>query len=487
MTHRTPAFVATMWAVVLLACSCDRRPTRSDDAVDDQTDAPALPAPVVEPVEAVDSAGEEPETARPRSPTPSLVGSDYVPDDDPENGGPEGFPLTRARDPADPTDARKRPFTIEALYQLKGIGAPTWAPDGLHIAFTVTSYDLQRGEQNQDVYVIAADGTGLRRMTQGSAQDGDPQWSPDGKSLLFRADRGDVPQLYRMAVDGGEAERVTDVPTGVDTPRWVPGGDRVLFVSRVFPEFGADMSAQRSALEDRERSPIRAHLADELLFRHWTQYDDGRVQHIFSHAASDGGVVDLTPGAFEAPAFSLDDDGLAISPDGRELAFVSNRDPGSTRAWTTNRDVFVVSIAPGTKYEAINLTDSNEAHDGLPSYSPDGKWIAFLRQEIPGFEADRFRLAVHDRETGEQRILTEGFDYWVTDLRWAPDSRSIVFQADVEGRTPLFTVALETGEIEKLALPSVHGFDVASTGALAFTFSRVGEPIELYTADADGA
>ena len=175
-----------------------------------------------------------------------------------------------------------------------------------------------------------------------------------------------------------------------------------------------------------------------------------------------------------------------ISPDGRELAFVAN--PDRDLALSTNNDIFIVPIDPKGKAHPTprDLTTDNRATDVSLRYSPDGRFIAYRRQARAGYESDEFELALYERATGKVRVLTEGFPEWVTDFRWSADSQSLVFQAPVKGRTPLFRVPVDGGAIEPLALPSAGAWDLAPDGRLALTFSRVGTPVELWLADAGG-
>ncbi len=189
-------------------------------------------------------------------------------------------------------------------------------------------------------------------------------------------------------------------------------------------------------------------MADRLLYRHWTSWKDGRRSHILLFNIQQKTYRDLTPGDFDAPAFSLGGVGFTFSPDGREICFVANRDHNESE--TTNKDLFVVPAAGGA---VVNLTASNSAYDGDPAYSPDGKYIAYRKQTVPGYEADRFRIALLDRATGQSVVLTDGFDNWVNDIQWSPDSRSILFTADVRGHVPLYRVDRTTRSIAPVIDP----------------------------------
>ena len=423
-----------------------------------------------------------PTTAPPVAGAPGVEASTYNPAVDTANKG--GFRFARKR-PRSTTGAPGAAFSIESLYRIGKVSDPRWSPDGKRILFTRTTHDLKAGRSNSDVYLVEASGSGpARRMTRHKKSDSHPRWSPDGKSFLFVSARGEQgAQLYRMAVDGGEPERLTTISTGVSDPRWSPDGKLVAFASRVFPTCGANDACNKALLDDIKKSPIKAHLADDLLYRHWTFYKDGRRAHVMVLHLATGKVLDLTPGEFDSPAFGQGAAGFAFSPDSRELCFVSNRGQASERAWTTNKDLLVVPARGG---KVVNLTAANKAFDGHPAYSPDGRHIAFLRQTRPGHESDRFRVALYDRKAGTVKVLTEGFDNWVLDFQWAEGGKALVFKAPARARFPLFRLELASGKISRLALPSVRHFHVSADNKLAFTFSAVDTPLELFTAGATG-
>ncbi len=420
-------------------------------------------------------------TTRSPSGRVAKLSESYNPNADSANKG--GFSFQDPK-PDDPAQAKKKPFSIEALYKVKYVGHPRWSPDGKQILFVVRSYDLAKGKSKADIYLIKADGTGLRRMTWHEALDFAPEWSPDGKSILFLSSRKEGVQVWIMRADGGEPRKVTDLPFGALAAQWAPDGHGVVVATKLFADLGADLTAQKKLKKDMDASPIKAHLADHLFYRHWTSWEDGKVCHLlYVPLDKDKRPRDLTPGPYDAPAFSLAGRAFDVSSDG-EVAFDSNRAGLDARAWTTNKDLYVVAAKGGPMK---NLTDANEAFDGVPHYGPKGRYLAFLRQEQPGYESDRFRLAVYDRKTGDVRVLTEGFDNWVEDFHWRPDGRSLVFQAPIKGRYPLFEVDLATGKIHRIPnIPSVRAFDVGPDGRIAFTNTSVARPTELFVAGPRG-
>jgi dipeptidyl aminopeptidase/acylaminoacyl peptidase len=191
----------------------------------------------------------------------------------------------------------------------------------------------------------------------------------------------------------------------------------------------------------------------------------------------------MTPGAAEAPVYLGRATGYAFSPDGRELCFTRNGDPIESHAWSTNSDLWIVDIET---LEARNITAANQAWDGAPRYSPDGRYIAYLMHSRPGFEADLFQLALYDRESGKHKIIAPGFDNWVEAFRWLPGSDGIVFEAPLESRTPLYMVKLKKENKVRKLVDGVYIDELVldAAGESAYVVRRsVGMPPEVWMLD----
>jgi len=380
--------------------------------------------------------------------------------------------------------AEKRAFTIDDLYNIRSVRDPQFSPDGKRIAFSVTDYDLQEGKSNTDIYVMNADGGAVHRMTNDPASDAHPRWSADGSSLYFVSTRENGAQVWRIPADGGEAEQLTDFSMGVSDPIVSDDGRHIVFISEVFPECGADSDCNKKTSDDMKDGPTQAHLADGLLYRHWTFWKDGKRFHILAFDTGDETYRDLTPGDMDAPAYVTGGDaGYALSPDGQEVCFGATADP---RQWeTTNKDLWIVPIGGG---DLVNITSANEAYDGNPQYSPDGRYIAYLTQKVPRYEADLFRLAVYDRESGQTTVLTDDFDNWVEGVQWAPDSKGIYFKAAVEGAQPLHYVEVSNLKRRLVAdLRTIDDFAVSPDGKrIAAARRSVGEPREIWAVGTNG-
>ena len=159
-----------------------------------------------------------------------------------------------------------------------------------------------------------------------------------------------------------------------------------------------------------------------------------------------GEARDLTPGNYDAPPFSLGGQvDYAFSPDSKELAFARNTDKDEARS--TNGDIFIVPVAGG---EPRRITGDNPANDLTPLYSPDGRYIAYRAQSKPGFEADRWRLMLYDRKTGQSHSLTEQFDSSVEGFTFSADGQRIYLTALDQGRQPIYELPLGGGPGKKV-------------------------------------
>ncbi len=383
-----------------------------------------------------------------------------------------------------------RAFTLEDLYRVKAVAEPAISPDGKTIVYAVGTLDWAAKKRTAALWRMNADGTDARAITAGTARDEHPAFSPDGKTLAFVSTRTGDPQLFFLPLAGGEPEQKTSFPGGVESPRFSKDGRYVLFAADVVPACGADAACNKKAKDARDANKIKAHLADSLLYRHWTSWKDGTRTHVLlldlREPDAAKAIRDLTPGDFDAPPFSLGGGGeYDLSPDGAELAFASNRDRDP--AFSTNADVWTVPLSADAKALASpkNLTEKNQGYDGEPRYSPDGKLLAFKRQLTPRFEADRFRIIVRDRATGAETDLTKAFDDNVRDFAFSKDGTRIFYTAEVKGRTPLYEIVLGTGKIREIsAVGTLDAWALSPDASFAVAARRrIGNPAELWRFD----
>jgi dipeptidyl aminopeptidase/acylaminoacyl peptidase len=389
--------------------------------------------------------------------------------------------------------AGKQPFTAERSWQIQRIGSPSISPDGRTIIAPVTRFSMEDDKSYVDLWRWNADGSGQRRFTTDAANDGAPTISPDGRYVAFVSQRGDdkAPQLYVMALDGGEARRLTKLATGVQSPRWFRDGKRLAFVSRVFSDL--PLADQGKRLDERKDRKMTAMVWSDGPVTAWDQYLDERQFHVFSVAfdadtenAELPPIRSLTqPSGLQLPRNAVQgtDGHFAISPDGRELAFVADSDPAGN---VSNNDVFVTAIdEQGNGAKATrNLTGANKASDGAPLYSPDGRYLSFVQQRIKGFYADKGRLMLHTRGDSKTRELFADWDRTANGLVWAPDSRRLFGSIDDAGTVRVYELPLDGAPRKVTAAASFGGLAIAENGTLVGLRETFIEPPTLVRIDA---
>ena len=372
---------------------------------------------------------------------------------------------------------QKKAFAIEDLYKIKGVGAPVLSPDGLHIAYTVSNYDLPKGKTYTDIYVMDPDGQNKKQITTTGKGNSNPTWTSDSKSFYFTSLASGSSQVYLYSFTNNQSKQITDFSMGANDPVLSPDNKLIAFSSEVYPECGAD--SQKNVLTDSlaTNGPVQAYVADQLLFRHWTDYAAGKASHIIMFNVETKTYTDLTPDKFVSPVFMLGGGiGYNFSPDSKELCYVSNHDVHPEAS--TNADLFLVPVTGGV---AVNITAENKAWDGSPTYSPDGKYIAYRKQLIAGYESDLFRLTLYNRQTKETKMITESFDNWVDDYKWNADSKSIYFIGEVQGHQPIYKIDIATQKISPVSgEKSIFSFELDKKGYLYFTASSVSKPTEIY-------
>jgi dipeptidyl aminopeptidase/acylaminoacyl peptidase len=382
-------------------------------------------------------------------------------------------------------ESAKHAITFDDLIKMHRIAEPQISPDGKWVAYTVSTPDLDSNRGVSNIWLVSTTGGAPAQLTQ-SGHDSSPVWSPDGKTLAFLSSRSGNSQVYLLSLEGGEAHALTKLSTGADLVKWSPDGKTIAFTSGVYPDCkDDDCNSKRDA--EKEKSKVKAHVAEHLLYRHWTHWNDGKRSHLFVVPADDSAAPrDLIPGAdYDTPP---DERGgpadIDFSPDSKEICFTAVTD--KMEAISTNGDLFIVPVAGG---EAKRIT-TQPGFDGNPVYSPDGKYIAYHAQLTAEYEADRWRVILYDRQSGKNENLSEGFDRSADELAWSPDSKTIYFTAENETQKPIYGMAARVGADPRKIITDTYSTAISFSRdgkTLVFERSSLTMAAELFAAAGDGS
>ncbi len=384
--------------------------------------------------------------------------------------------------------ADTHPFSVHDMLAMDRISEPQTSLDGKWVVFTLRVTDLDANRGRTDLWLVGADGRGLRRLTSHTASDTSARWSPDGGTIYFLSSRSGSSQIWKIRPDGGEAAQVTSSPIDVDSFIVSPDGASLLFSAGVFP--GKSLAESAKILDEREKAKSSGRIYTSLLFRHWDTWSDGRRNHLFVVPAAGGSPVDVMP-AMDADAPSKPfggTDEYAFTPDSKSVVFTA-RNVGREEAWSTNFDLY---LAPADGKALTNLTQENKAWDTSPVFSPDGKTMAYLAMERAGFEADRFRIGLRSWPGGKTRVLTQAWDRSPGELVWSSDGRTIYCTADDFGHHSLFTVDAATGTARTVVKEGTVASPQLIAGAkgterIVYSLDTLVMPAELFSVRADGS
>ena len=355
--------------------------------------------------------------------------------------------------PAAAAALEKHAVTVDDLGRIRDVRDPQRSPDGRWVACTVGTVNVGKDKRDTDIWMTSWDGAEQVRVTSSPDRESTPRWSPDGRFLAFLRTRADdagddgaidddweeagaTAQVWLLNRAGGEAEKLTDLPGGVSGFEWSPDSRRLVLVG---PDKDADDDPKTKEGWKRKTPPPLV-----ITRYHFKEDRDGYLKTLYAHLY----LFDIATRKAEAiTSGPYDDEAPSWSPDGTRIAFVSRRGDDPDR--DGNSDIFVVDAAAGATPKA--LTTFAGPDQGQPQWSPDGRFIAYLQGDEPRFHAyEQNKAAIVPAAGGAARVLTGSLDRAVSDVRWPPDGRSLVFLVEDDRAQYVGRVPVEGGKVEPL-------------------------------------
>jgi len=372
-----------------------------------------------------------------------------------------------------------RNITIDDLFQIRDVSQPELSPDGQWIAYVVRTRMLKEDKNETRLWMISARGGEAIPLTAEGISSGQPRWSPDGKFLAFTSARnGGKNQVWLLNRLGGEAVRLTDVPQGVGEFEWSPDSARlVLIIQDPKPE---DLEAAKEKDKDKAAAAKPKtpppYVIDRLQFKRDTiGYLDRRRTHLYVFDVASKKLTQITSGDF-------DDSQPTWSPDGKQLAFSSNRSMPDPDA-SLDSNIWVVAADNSDKGAHLTQISTNPGSDNQPVWSPDGKWIAYVSQLDPHlFYYATDHLSISPASGGEAKVLTLSFDRSVRRPRFSADGKFIYFTADDDGEVNLCRIPATGGDITRPigGRVTVGYYSLGKDGTVTAQIGTPERPDEIY-------
>lgn len=378
--------------------------------------------------------------------------------------------------------SEKHPFGIDDMLKMYRLSDPRISPDGKWVVFSAAKPDLEKNKIPKDLWMVSTDGKKLKRLTDDSNADYGALWLPDGRGIAFIRVHKDSAQIWFMDPFSGGMKQLSHLPLDADNLGVSPDGKWFSFTIDVYPDC-ASLKCTVERDKKKKDDPVKARVYDDLLFRHWDHWEDGKRGHLFIMSTAGGDPIDLTPG-LESDVPTRPWGGpeeISFSPNGDEIAYATKAE--ANPALHTNTDIFSVNLKT---MERKCLTCENKGWDNSPSYSPDGRYLAYLSMERAGYESDKQRIMLLDRETGDRRDLTKDWDRSAYSISWAPDGKTIYAPASDEGEQPIFSLNVERGGVKRVVKDHQNGAISATAGLLVFLRDGFTFPTEIFTGNPDG-
>ncbi|MDR0687056.1 MAG: S9 family peptidase [Prevotellaceae bacterium] len=332
-------------------------------------------------------------------------------------------------------------LTPEILWKFGQVGDPQISPDGSHVAYCVRRYSLTDNRGVTSLYLTPSSGEANPvKLTDEQGSASNPRWSADGKTICFISDRSGTEQIWEIApaAQAPTARQLSDVKGGVTAFEFSPKGNMVLYVKKV--QVSPTLAERYPQLP---KANVR--IITDLMYRHWSTWNDGSYHHIFVSGFSYGALVgekDINEGeAWDTPMatdFSISD--ACWGAEGRYIYYASKKMTGKEYALSTNSDIYRYDTETGV---TVNLTEANKGYDRHPLISPDGARLAWLSMETPGYESDKNRLMVMELETGYVEEITKDIEESATAMCWGDDSQTLYFVSGVNATYQVYQASVE--------------------------------------------
>ncbi|HSG67128.1 MAG TPA: S9 family peptidase, partial [Bacteroidales bacterium] len=366
-------------------------------------------------------------------------------------------------------------MTPEVLWSFGRLGNVSISPDNLNLIYSVTYFNIEENRSYRDIYSLPLDGGESKALTNSPENENNPLWRADGERIGFI--RGG--KLFEMNPDGTLVKEMEGSPEEIGGFSYSPDMKHIAFLKEV--KLDQNVHDMHPDLPKAD-----ARIIDDLMHRHWDHWVE-TYTHIFIAKYENGIISDIkdimTDEPWDAPLKPFGGmEQITWSPDGKKLVYTSRKKKGVEYTLSTNSDLFEYNVSNG---QTRNLTGGMMGYDINPSYSPDGKWLAWESMERDGYESDKNRLFLLNTMSEEKKYVTEEFDQNVHSLAWTSDSKNIYFVSDFQATDEIYKYSLTDDHIHKIT-EGIHNYGhlIPLGDEIIATRVSMSKPSEIYRVNA---
>ena len=338
-----------------------------------------------------------------------------------------------------PTQAQKIRMSPELLWELGRVSGESLSPDGSYLYFGITNYNTVENKGNRDLFMIPVTGGEATQITSMPGSEYGLQFVPNTKKIGFM----NSGHWWEADYNGENAVQITTILGEISDLKYSPDGKKVAYTTNVKIDHNVtDLYPHLPMAE--------AKIITDLMYRHWDHWEDGNRSHVFIADYDNGKILNpidiMKDEPFDCPQqpFGGSED-YTWSMDGKILAYVSKKLTGVEAAQSTNSDIYLYNI--DTK-ETKNITKNKLGYDQSPSFSPDGKSIAWLSMATPGYESDQQFIINRNLTTGKETLYGKVWDNTISAFSWSKDGKKFIIRAGVDATYQIFETKVSKKESE---------------------------------------
>ncbi|WP_075589842.1 S9 family peptidase [Labilibacter marinus] len=367
-------------------------------------------------------------------------------------------------------------LTPELIWQLGRVGNVCVSPNGKDVIYTVAHTDIKENKSYTDIYKANIASSETTQITNSKESESSLSYSANGDDIFYLSSKSGTTQLWKLHLESSKTSQITNIKGGITGYVFSPDMKKLAYTAQV--KLDEDVQDLYPDLPH-----ANARIEDDLMYRHWDDWEDGSYSHVYITDASNGlitSATDIMEGEkFDSPLNPFGGiEQIAWTKDSKQLAYCCKKLSGKEYATSTNADIYLFNT---DNNETTNLTEGMYGYDLNPTFSPDGKYLAWESMERDGYEADKNRIFLMDLATGEKKDLTLGFDQNAGALAWSSESDKIWFTSNHLGPYQIYNVNIGSEEIAQITKGQQNYNSVFPVGKqLVATKTTMNHPTEIF-------